>query len=381
MTRPETQFAWNGDIALAYQVVGEGPVDILYAAGYVSNVELNWEHPAKARFLRRLARSARLIVTDPRGLGCSERLTPNDLAPLETMSDDLLAVLDAAGSDRCVVLATYQIGVAGCFLASTCPDRVAALVLYGAEANFLWSEDTPWQWTEEQYEELTEWFRAHWGTREGAEKDVREWDPSVADDPRYLDWWLRYQLLSQAPGAAAAGVLRYARTDIRSILPSIHVPTVVLVRPEVSGGYSESAAYLARQIPGARLVELPGRDSSLWNGDQAAFHRALGRLIDDIQREAAELDRVLATVLFTDIVGSTEHMARLGNRAWREVVEGHHAAVRALLERFRGVEVDIAGDGFFATFDGPAPCDPVRAGDRRRGPAARHRSARGGAHG
>jgi class 3 adenylate cyclase len=185
-------------------------------------------------------------------------------------------------------------------------------------------------------------------------EELQEWEPSMAEDERYVEWWRRYQVLSQARGAAAVGTVAYSHTDIRAILPSIHVPTLVLTRPGVGHGVAESGMYLSQHIPGAALTELPGADSSLWLGDQRPVLGAIDRFLAQLRRETAELRTVLATVLFTDIVGSTEKAAELGNAGWRDLVERHHAHVRALLERFRGTEVDTAGDGFFASFDGPA---------------------------
>ena len=356
MERPDTRFAWNGDTALAYQVLGQGAPDLLYVQGWVSNVELNWDHPTMARFLRGLARKRRLIVMDPRGVGCSERGTPRDVPPLETMMDDFAAVMDAAGSERAVIFATVDLAFVGCMFAATYPDRTLGLVLYQASSNFLWSEETPWEWTEEQWDEQVHRFRTRWGTREDAVDDIRANAPSMTGDGEYLDWWRRYCLLSAAPGAAVSADRRGRYTDIRPILPSIHVPVIVLVRPDEPGGpsWSRAAWHLAASIPGARLTELPETDGPLWLGDQAPVHAAIDGFSDEMDRERSELERVLATVLFTDIVGSTEKAAELGDRGWKELVERHHAHVRALLERYRGVEVDTAGDGFFATFDGPA---------------------------
>ena len=354
MDRPATQFAWNGDAALAYQVLGEGDPALLYLPGWVSNVELNWDHPIMSRFLRGLGRSRRVIVTDPRGIGCSERASPHDVWPLETIMEDVAVVLDAAGCERAAVLATDHCGFVGCMLAATYPERTAAVILHQASANFRWSEETPWEWTEEQIEEQAEEMR-EWGTHAQALEDVRWRDPSMADDPGYVAWWHRYLMLSASPGHEVAATHKYFETDIRRILPLIHVPVLVLFRAEtIEPSYEPAARFLAERIPGAQLRELAGRDSSLWIGDQAAALRAIDSFLGDVLREQVELERVLATVVFTDIVGSTEKAAELGDRAWRAVVEQHHASVRALLERYRGSEVDTAGDGFFATFDGPA---------------------------
>jgi class 3 adenylate cyclase len=354
--RPETQFAWSGNASLAYQVLGEGTSDLVYLPGWISNLELNWDHPVMARFLRGLARERRLIVTDPRGRGVSERSTPRDVWPLETMMEDVRVLLDATGSERAALLATDELGFVGCMFAATYPERTTALILYRTAANFLWSEETPWEWTEEQFEEQEESIRS-WFTRAALRDDLRERDPSLADDPAAVEWWYRYNVLSEALGSAVASARRYMYTDVRPILTSIHVPVLVLLRP---GAHAEepswvhSARFLAERIPGARLVELPGGDSSPWAGDQASLLRAIDAFLADVRHEAAVLERVLATVLFTDIVGSTEKVAELGNAGWRDLVERHHAHVRALLERYRGTEVDTAGDGFFASFDGPA---------------------------
>jgi class 3 adenylate cyclase/pimeloyl-ACP methyl ester carboxylesterase len=355
MDHPETRFAWNGESALAYQVLEQGTPDLLLLAGYASNVELNWDHPTMARFLRGLARSRRLIVSDARGMGCSERSSPHDVWPIETIMEDVAVVLDAVGSERAVLLATAHAGLAAIMFAATYPDRTIALILSSAWANAMWSEETPWAWTEDQWEryiqEGTPWSRAH------ALEDVRGDDPSMAGDRGYVDWWYRYVLLSEAPGAAAAASRKFMDTDVRTILPSVRVPTLVLLRPDAHGGdpsRREEARFLVRHIPGAKLSELPGKEASLWLGDQTPVLHSIDAFLADVHVEHSELDLVLATVLFTDIVGSTQKAAELGNRAWRQLIERHHAGVRSLLARFRGIEIDTAGDGFFASFDGPA---------------------------
>ncbi len=348
--QPETKFAWSGENALAYQILGEGSPDLLYLQGYISNIELNWDHPTMARFLRGLARSRRLIMTDARGNGCSERSSPHGAWPLEAIMEDVAVVLDAAGSERVAILANDHLGFVACMFAATYPERTAGVVLYESTANFLWSEETPWEATEEEFEGFSEWTRNNWGTRAGALDHIRRRDPSMLDDSGYLEWWHRYCLLSCGVGDAAATELMYMRADIRPILGSIHVPVLVLNRREA---WVESGRFLVDHIPGARFEELPGRDSSLWVGDQKPVHRAIDAFLGDVDREQSELESVLATVLFTDIVGSTEKASELGDRAWRELLERHHARVRALLERYRGTEVHTTGDGFFATFDGP----------------------------
>jgi len=353
--RPETRFVWNGESALAYQVLGEGYPDLVYLPGPVSNVEMNWDHPTMSRFLHGLARTRRLIVTDSRGVGCSERSSPHDIWPLELIMEDVAVVLEAVGSERAAILATNQLGLVACMFAATYPGRTAAVILHGTRANYLWSEETPWEWTEERNEEMAENY-GKWA-RSDALEDIRARDPSMADDFGYVQWWYRYGLISEGLGSAVASYRKYMRTDIRPIIPSIHVPVLVLVRPHARNGdpsWVQPAHYLAEHVPGAKLEELPGRDASLWIGDQAPVLRAIDAFLGEVGREESELGRVVSTVLFTDIVASTEKASELGDRGWGKLVERHHAGVRALLERYRGVEVDTAGDGFFATFDGPA---------------------------
>jgi class 3 adenylate cyclase len=352
MDVPETRYAWNGDVALAYQVLGEGSSDLVYLQGLASNVMLNWEHPSMARFLRALARERRLIVTDRRGTGCSERFTPSDVIPLEEMVDDLATVLDAVGSDRTTFFASHECTMPALLFAATFPERTAGLVLFEIDSVGPWSEETPWEWTPEQWEASLELWR-DWGTRGCAERLLRQLMPSLADDPAEIDRWTRYMALSSAPGAGVSEVRRWASTDVRHVLPSIQVPTMVLHRPDASLEI-DAARYAAQRIPGAILEELPGPDVVPWVGDQGAVLHAVDRFLGQVRQEQESFDRFLATVLFTDIVGSTEKLAELGDRAWRDLVERHHQSVRALLGRFRGVEMDTAGDGFFATFDGPA---------------------------
>jgi class 3 adenylate cyclase len=355
MVRPETRYVWNGEAALAYQVLGDGPGDLLFLQGSVSNVELNWTHPTKARFLGGLGRDRRLIVADHGGTGCSERCSPHDVWQLETMMDDIAVVLDACSSTRAAILATQQCAFVACMFAATYPERTSALVLHEASANWRWSEETPWEWHDAQFDDDIADIRSHGGSREYWDEVLHWRDPSLADDREYAEWWRTYNVLSVTPGSFAAMMEKYTRTDIRRILSSIHVPALVLVRRDhADSAWVPGAHFLTERLPGARLVELDGQDLSLWLGDQETVLRTIDRFLDEVTREEAELQRVLATVLFTDIVGSTEKSAELGNAGWRDLVERHHAAVRALLERFRGREVDTAGDGFYATFDGPA---------------------------
>lgn len=351
--RPETQFAWNGDDAIAFQVLGAGDEDLLYVQGFASNVELNWDHASMRAFLEGLARSRRLIVTDVRGMGCSERASPREVWPLEFLVDDVGRVMDAAGSERAIIMATQECAFAACMFAAAHPQRVSALILYEAAANWLWSPDTPWEWTAVQWREMANSIQA-WSRAEAAESIRRE-APSMVGDVAYLDWWYRYVLLSAAPGYWTASADIYMETDIRPLLTAIQVPLLVLSRPEhPDGSWPVSSAHLASLVPGSRLVSLPGPDARIWLGEQAATLAAIDDFLATASAELDDFDRVVMTILVTDMVDSTETAAALGDRAWRHLVERHHATVRTLLKRYRGTEIDTAGDGFLAAFDGPA---------------------------
>jgi class 3 adenylate cyclase len=349
MDRGKVQYAWNHEIALAYQVVGVGPVDLLYLQSNISNVEVNWENPALASFLTELAGMGGLVVADRRGLGCSERFTPEGAPPIETLIDDVLAVIDAVGCERIALVATGDCGFFACMLAATHPDRLAALVLINAAPTWQRSEETPWARTDAEMEQSFRWCQDNWGNGAWSGRA----NPSVSAD-RDLRWFGRYERLAQSPGALYAEARRFAETDVRAVLPAVQVPTLVLHRRDNTEEHVEAGRYLAAHIPGARLVELDGPDHFPWLGDAAAVIREVQGFLRTVHAEEADLDRVLATVLFTDIVGSTEKAVELGDRGWRELVERHDTTVRALLSRYRGQEVNTTGDGFFATFDGPA---------------------------
>ena len=345
--RPDIRYAWNGDDSLAYQVVGDGPVDLVYIQGELSNVILNWEHPAFTRFARALARFSRVIITDRRGLGCSERFTPRDIPPIETLVDDLRAVLDEAGSERPAIFATGDCGFIAMPFAATYPDRVGALILHEAAPSWRRSEEIHWHRTDEEIEESIKSSCALEG------RWSQNSNPSLTSEADGLAWCIRYERLSIARGGCLADGWRFTRTDVRGVLATIQVPTLVLYRTEDPWDV-QAGEYLASRIRAAKLVDVPGVDSFPWAAHSDAFVREVERFLASVRAEEADLDRVLATVLFTDIVGSTEKVAALGDAGWRDLVERHHATVRALLARYRGREIDTAGDGFFASFDGPA---------------------------
>jgi class 3 adenylate cyclase/pimeloyl-ACP methyl ester carboxylesterase len=362
--RPETRYAWNGDVALAYQVFGAGPVDLVYVQGYTSHVDFNWESPHLARFLRGLGERARVIHTDRRGWGCSDRFSPGDIAPLEVQADDLVVVMDAVGSERAVIFVSNDTAPTGVLFAATYPERTAGLVLVDPVVAYIDSEAARREWAE-----VNARVRREWGT---PAYDREFW----SDERAFLDWFVPWCRASVAPGALAAEAEAFGSVDIRGVLSSIQVPTLVVGFLEGRGHvpiWTESfapsfggleggeaalnAQVVADGITGARLIKPAGEGGAGWHHWYArgpAILDAIGELISGIREEQESFDRVLATVLFTDIVDSTAVAARLGDAGWRTLVERHHSTVRSLLTRYRGSEVDTAGDGFFATFDGPA---------------------------
>ena len=347
MNRPETRYAWNGKVSLAYQVVGQGEPDLLYLQGYCSNVDMNWESRHLANFLRGLARHARLIVTDRRGWGCSERFTPGSVPDVDVLTDDILAVMSEVRSEQVAILATYESAIVASLFAAVYPGRTKALILVDPQVTYLPTDETPWMPTLSRWQKQIKLVRDTWGT-------TAWWDAPHGEEG---EWFSRYARASVTPGGLAAELSSYLETDVRAVLPSIQVPTLVLV--DTDSFYEvlpETGHFVANKVPGARIVEhsSQGGPHFHWYARADAIVDEVGRFLAAIREEEASFDRVLATVLFTDIVGSTERVAALGDRRWREVVEQHHSAVRTLLARYRGVEMDTAGDGFVASFEGPA---------------------------
>ena len=347
--QPKTEYARSGDLHIAYQVVGQGPLDLVYVPGWVSHVELAWEEPTLARFLNRLASFSRLIIFDKRGTGLSDRVPHAALPPLEERMDDLRAVMDAAGSERAAIFGFSEGGNLSALFAATYPQRTTALILFGTFAKRIWSPDYPWAPTPEMRQQQFEHVEREWGRG----MDLEHYVPSKLDDEPFMRRLSAYFRSAASPGAAVALLRMNTEIDIRHVLPAIHVPTLVMHRTGDRSANVEEGRWMAEQIPEARFVELSGEDHMPWVGDQDS-------ILDEMQefltgdRPEREPDRVLATVLVTDIVGSTALAARLGDRAWSDLLTRHHAIVRKELERSRGREVDTAGDGFLATFDGPA---------------------------
>jgi pimeloyl-ACP methyl ester carboxylesterase/class 3 adenylate cyclase len=356
---PETRYATSGEVQIAYQAFGAGP-DLVWVPGWVSQLDLYWEEPAVARFLRRLAAFSRVIVFDRRGLGLSDRVAVERLPTLETRTDDVRAVLDDLGVERAALLGQGFGSPIALLFAATYPERASSLVLYSPSAKGgLRTDDYPWGATPEEQDAWIAHGTSVWGTKEFAAEWLARLAPSAAGDERIVEWTARVQRAAGSPAASRALTLMNAAVDVRAILPHVHVPTLVLAREDAltpKGGVDvsaeEEARWIVERMPNASLVVTPGRDYLPWFGDQDALLDEIATFVTGARPVRAP-DRVLATILFTDLVGSTQRAAELGDERWRALLEEHNEVVRRLLARYGGREVDRAGDGFLATFDGP----------------------------
>jgi class 3 adenylate cyclase/pimeloyl-ACP methyl ester carboxylesterase len=328
--------------------MGEGPFDLVFVPGFISHVEMQMELPAFADFFWRLASFCRVIRFDKRGTGLSDRLSA--IPTLEERMDDVRAVMDAAGSTRAALLGFSEGGPMCVVFAATYPERTTALLLYGAIARGAWAPDYPWQSTDEQFAAASNALEKNWGQGNSADR----FSPSLAHDAEFRKFVARLERASASPKAAKTIVLMSRDIDVRHVLPTIGVPTLVLHRKGEAINI-ENGRYLARHIKSAKYVELPGVDHNPWIGDANAILGEIEEFLTGARQEnEADFDRVLATILFTDIVGSTAQAAELGDRAWKDVLNQHHALVREQLQRYRGREINTLGDGFVAAFDGPA---------------------------
>jgi class 3 adenylate cyclase len=340
---PITRYAKSGDVHIAYQVFGDGPINLVLVPGFVSNIENYWDEPDMVRGLLRMASYARVVMFDKRGTGMSDRVA--DLPSLEQRMDDLRAVMNAVGMEQSAVLGISEGGPLAALFAATYPSRCRALVLYGAIVRFAF-----WLPTEEAVAAFLDYVDNSWGTGDS----VLKFAPSRANDPAFKSWWARFERLGASPAAVKTLLRMNSQIDIGPILPAIRVPTLVLHRTGDRVANVESGRLFAKHITGARYIELPGSDHQWFVGDNAA---EIGDAIEEFltgSRPPVAVDRVLATVLFTDIVGSTEKAAALGDHRWRDLLDAHHTAIRRTLSRFRGHEIKTTGDGVLATFDGPA---------------------------
>jgi pimeloyl-ACP methyl ester carboxylesterase len=341
--QPETLYTKSGDVSIAYQVFGEGPINLVLSPFFISNVEHFWDDPDMSRWLMRMASFARVAMFDKRGTGMSDRVT--EMPGLDQRIDDLRAVMDAAGMEKAAVMGLSEGGSLAALFAATYPNRCSALILCGAFARF-----SSWFPTEEAFAQFLGYVGKAWGSGVAVPFFV----PSRANDPAFQRWFARLERLGATPASVAAYMRMNSQIDISGVLPTIQAPTLVIHRTGDVTINIEGGRYLAEQIPGARLLELPGNDHPPMWGDNA------NEIADAIQefltgtRGPIEVDRMLATVLFTDIVGSTEKAAELGDSRWRSLLDNHHAVIKRNLSRFRGHEVKSTGDGILATFDGPA---------------------------
>jgi class 3 adenylate cyclase len=345
----ETRYARSGDVNIAYQVVGRGPLDLVMVFGWISNVELAWEEPHLRRFLERIASFSRLILFDKRGTGLSDRVSLNDLPTLEQRMDDVRAVMDAAGSERAALMGMSEGGPMCILFAATYPDRTVALVTCGTYAKRRRSEDYPWAPSTEERQAFYDSIEHRWGEELGLDTLA----PSRLDDPVLKRWLEAYTRRGASPSAALDLARMNTEVDVREVLPSVRVPALIMHRDGDRDARVEEGKFIADRIPGARFVQLHGADHLPWIGDQDEILDEIEEFLTGV-RPIPQPDRILATVVFTDIVGSTETAAALGDDRWRDLLARHHDIVRAELARFRGREIDTAGDGFLASFDGPA---------------------------
>jgi class 3 adenylate cyclase/alpha-beta hydrolase superfamily lysophospholipase len=347
-TEPETRYATRGDAHIAYQVVGDAPLDVVLVSTWFSHLEAQWEFPAFAHYLRRLSSFSRLIVFDKYGIGLSDPIPSRSLPPLEDWMDDVRTVMDAADSEAAVILGANEGSMMAALFAATYPERTTALVLVNATARMAWAPDYPIGVAPDVQDRLATLVEKAWGRGDM----MAAVNPSLAADPVAAEAWGRFLRLSASPATAAAVMRVLFDLDVREILPTIRVPTLIVHRKDNPVITVEQGRYVADRIPGARFVAVPGADYGLAVGDPDV-------ILDEVEefltgaKSAGDADRVLATVLFTDIVGSTARLSELGDRQWREVLASHDALARRQVERYGGRIVETTGDGLLATFDGP----------------------------
>ena len=349
MDVPDVSYARSGDVAIAYQVIGEGGTDVVFVRGTLADLLAGWDMPLFIDHVTWLAESGRVLLFDKRGSGLSDPV--RQVPTLETRMDDIRAVMDAVDSERAVLWAAQEGTRIALMFAATYPERTSALVLYDPTARGLWAPDYPWAPTEEEWRNELREIRERWGDRRYLVERAHRLSPVGAQNEEWLEWFVWYQRRSASPAEAVAFHRMAMEGDVRDVLPSVRAPTLVLHRSEAT----DEASFVADRIGGARRMEVEGlHDWFSWADPEhnAVLLRETQTFIEGLAA-APVADRVLATIMFTDIVGSTERAAELGDSAWSELLARHHTLVRGELVRFRGEELDTAGDGFFAAFDGP----------------------------
>lgn len=346
--RSETKYARSGDVHIAYQVIGDGPIDLVFVPGWVSHVELSWEVSVYASFLIKLASFSRLIIFDKRGTGLSDRVGLRNLPTLEERAEDLLVVMDAVGSEKAAVFGFSEGGNMSAYFAASHPERTIALVMFGTFAKRIWAPDYPWAPKPEDREREIVGVERDWG----GGLDLEKYMPSMMHDQSFLESMATYLRRSASPGAAVALLRMNTQIDISGILPTIRSPSLVLHRTGDRDANIEEGRWIADKIPGSQFVELPGEDHFPYVGDQDA-------VVDHVQEfltgelPKKPVTRVLASILFTDIVSSTKAAGEMGDAAWRELLNRHDQMCRSTIDRFQGENVKSTGDGILATFDGP----------------------------
>jgi class 3 adenylate cyclase len=351
MVTDDIRYARNGDIHIAYDVIGEGGgTDVVLIRTYVSQLEHFRRLPRMAAFTEQLGRLGRLICFDQRGTGLSDRLRGYRLPTIEERVDDLRAVLDDVGSERVVLVALADGGPLGCMFAASHPERTLGLVLCNTRPRIAWAPDYPWGMRDAEFERELADIDRDWGTRTMAEANARRAPFEGMTFEEQVEWGLAYMRVSAGPGDAVAAFRMFYESDVRHVLGTIRVPALVLSR---SGELAAEGAAFSRLIPGARHEAMPGTASYVMSEHADAYLGAIDHFVGELREEETELESILATVLFTDIVGSTARQAELGDVGWQELIHEHHHLIRGCLARYRGRELDTAGDGFFAAFDGP----------------------------
>jgi len=348
MEAPDVHYAHNGDVSIAYQVLGDGPVNLVLVPTWFNNIDLIWDLPQVSRFFERMASFSRLVLFDRRGAGLSDRVV--EPPALEEQMDDVIAVMDAAEVDRAAIMGQLEGGAMSALFAATHPERVTHLVLYASFARVVRGEGYEWAPSkEDRNANVLSWFKA-WGT--GSRLPV--FAPSLAGDAAMQRWMARFERNSATPNIVRGFLEAMGDLDVRDVLPSIRVPALVMRRKHDPFLDPRHTQYLADNIPCAKLVELPGNDNLILSGDTDAVLDEMEEFITGERPSRSDPDRALATVMFTDIVGGTERAAEIGDRRWRDLLETHYGVIRSQIDRYRGREVKTMGDGFLATFDGPA---------------------------
>ena len=366
MNVPETKFTQSGEISIAYQIVGNGPLDLVIVPGFVSHLEQAWEDPSYSRFLMQLASFSRLIMFDKRGTGLSDRI--GGIPTLEERMDDVRAVMDSVDSQQAALFGISEGGPMSVLFAATYPERATALVLYGSIAKGSRAPDYPWGGGDLEDEGTKAWLEG-WRTGWGGAYEIETWAPSMADDEVFRQWWAKYLRLSASPSAVLNIFKMNQAIDIRAILPSIQFPTIVLHRTRYWPIIIEQGQYLAKNIPGAKFLELSGEDHLWWVGDSESIVNEIQEFLTG-EQPPMEIDRVLATVLFTDIVDSTKRTAEMGDSRWKDVLDTHNAVMIKEINRFRGRAIRSTGDGYLAVFDGPGRA--IRCGTAVRNELGQH---------